>query len=77
MQELTQAGVALGSTQRERVFRRFYQLDASRSTPGSGLGLSLVAAVAKLHDTKVSLEDNNPGLRVSIAFAQHKTADRI
>jgi signal transduction histidine kinase len=53
---------------RERVLGRFVRLDASRSTPGSGLGLSLVAAVAKLHGAALSLEDNAPGLRVSLAF---------
>ena len=53
---------------REQVFRRFYRLDASRSTPGSGLGLSLVAAVAKLHDATISLEDNAPGVRVVVVF---------
>jgi signal transduction histidine kinase len=50
------------------VFRRFHRLDASRSTPGSGLGLSLVAAVAKLHDLEVCLEDNHPGLRVVLRW---------
>ena len=39
-----------------------------RSTPGSGLGLSLVDAVAKLHDAKLTLADNQPGLRVTLAF---------
>jgi signal transduction histidine kinase len=43
-------------------------LDASRSTPGSGLGLSLIAAIAKLHDASISLEDNEPGVRVRILF---------
>jgi signal transduction histidine kinase len=53
---------------REKVFERFFRLDASRTTPGSGLGLSLVAAVAKLHDIKVLLKDNRPGLRVILVF---------
>jgi signal transduction histidine kinase len=50
------------------VLERFYRLDRSRSTPGSGLGLSLVAAVAKLHGARISLEDNEPGLRVTLEF---------
>lgn len=54
---------------RDKVFQRFYRLDSSRSVPGSGLGLSLVAAVAMLHGLKVNLDDNDPGLRVSISFA--------
>jgi signal transduction histidine kinase len=66
---VSDTGPGIPPEERERVFRRFYQLDESRSTPGSGLGLSLVAAVAKLHNTTVLLEDNNPGLRVSVTFA--------
>ncbi len=61
-------GPGIPASQRERVLDRFYRLDASRTTPGSGLGLSLVAAVAKLHDAKLTLEDNRPGLRVSVTF---------
>ncbi len=61
-------GPGIPSGERERVFHRFYRLDASRSTPGSGLHLSFVAAVTKLHDATVSLEDNKRGLRVVIAF---------
>ena len=52
----------------EKVFQRFYRTDASRSTPGSGLGLSLVRAVADLHDARIELADNAPGLRVTIVF---------
>lgn len=59
---------------RDRVLGRFVRLDASRSTPGSGLGLSLVAAVAKLHGAALSLEDNTPGLRVTIAFPAREEA---
>lgn len=51
-----------------KVLDRFFRLDASRSTPGSGLGLSLVAAVAQLHDAKLLLDDNHPGLRVTLIF---------
>lgn len=65
---LSDDGPGIPPDEREHVFRRFYRLDASRSTPGSGLGLSFVAAVAKLHDATISLEDNEPGLRVVIAF---------
>jgi signal transduction histidine kinase len=51
-----------------KVFRRFYRLESSRTTPGSGLGLALVAAVADLHGARVSLGENRPGLRVTILF---------
>jgi signal transduction histidine kinase len=44
--------------------QRFYRGDASRGTPGVGLGLSLVQAVAKLHGSALELRDNGPGLRV-------------
>ncbi len=48
----------------DTVFRRFYRADNSRSTPGSGLGLSLVQAVVQLHGARIELKDNHPGLRV-------------
>jgi len=53
---------------RRRVFERFWRADDSRSTRGSGLGLSLVAAVAALHEADVELQDNQPGLRISLGF---------
>jgi signal transduction histidine kinase len=52
----------------EHVFKRFYRLERSRSTPGNGLGLSLVAAVARLHGAHVALSDNGPGLKVELQF---------
>ena len=51
-----------------RVFKRFYRLERSRSMPGNGLGLSLVAAVARLHGAGIKLIDNAPGLRVDLLF---------
>ena len=53
---------------RQAVLQRFYRLDGSRSTPGSGLGLSLVSAVSSLHDATLALEDNDPGLRCVLVF---------
>ncbi|MEE8633386.1 MAG: ATP-binding protein, partial [Methyloceanibacter sp.] len=47
---------------------RFVRLEASRSEPGSGLGLSLVVAVARLHGGRLRLEDNEPGLRVVLSL---------
>lgn len=47
---------------------RFYRLEGSRGTPGNGLGLSLVAAVARLHGARVELFDNAPGLRVELSI---------
>lgn len=53
---------------RARVLGRFVRLDSSRSKAGSGLGLSLVSAVAKLHGAELVLADNAPGLRVTLFF---------
>lgn len=53
---------------RRKVFQRFYRLETSRTTPGSGLGLSLVAAIAALHDVTVALDDNRPGLQAALRF---------
>ena len=52
----------------EHVFKRFYRLERSRSMPGNGLGLSLVAAVARLHGARIALSDNKPGLKVELQF---------
>ena len=50
------------------VFQRFFRLEASRTTEGSGLGLSLVEAIAELHGIGLELCDNMPGLKISLAF---------
>lgn len=61
-------GPGIPSRAREKVFDRFTRLDYSRSTPGNGLGLSLVRAVMKLHQGTIRLDDNHPGLRVILEF---------
>ena len=61
-------GPGIPPEEREKVFRRFYRREASRTTPGSGLGLALVAAIANLHNAKISLSDNGPGLVVQLRF---------
>ena len=53
---------------RAKVLERFFRVDPSRTTPGSGLGLSLVAAVAGLHEAPLRLDDNHPGLKVTLSF---------
>ena len=53
---------------REKVMQRLYRLESSRTTEGTGLGLSLVKAIADLHCGKVELTDNEPGLTVTISF---------
>jgi signal transduction histidine kinase len=61
-------GRGIPAEARDRVFDRFVRLEASRTTPGNGLGLSLVAAIAKLHNIQITLEDAGPGLRVVLTF---------
>ncbi len=61
-------GPGIPEHEHENVFRRLYRLERERSTPGSGLGLSLVSAIAELHGATVELSDNGPGLRVEVSF---------
>jgi hypothetical protein len=63
-------GPGIAETERAKVIERFYRGDASRGTPGVGLGLSLVQAVAKLHGSVLEFSDRNPGLRAAFALAQ-------
>ena len=56
-------GPGIPDTEKPKVTQRFYRGDTSRGTPGVGLGLSLVQAVAKLHGGTLELTDNHPGLR--------------
>jgi signal transduction histidine kinase len=51
-----------------KVFRRLYRLERSRTSPGSGLGLALVAAIAHMHAARIALADNRPGLRVTVVL---------
>ena len=68
--ELTVAdtGPGIPIEQRARVIERFVRLETSRNSPGTGLGLSLVAAVARLHGARLRLDDNHPGLKATILF---------
>ena len=61
-------GPGIAASDRERALARFVRLEGSRSRPGSGLGLSLAAAVARMHGGAVELEDNKPGLRVRVTL---------
>jgi signal transduction histidine kinase len=60
-------GPGIAPEDRDRAMRRFVRLEASRTKPGTGLGLSLVAAVARLHGGDLRLEDNQPGLRAVLS----------
>lgn len=63
-------GPGIPDADRARVFERFVRLESSRNSPGSGLGLSLVAAVVRLHDARIELTDNAPGLKAALIFAR-------
>ncbi len=66
---VTDNGPGIPASERDHVFKRFYRLEASRTTPSSGLGLSIVSAIAKLHGTSVVLSDAAPGLEARVSFA--------
>jgi signal transduction histidine kinase len=61
-------GPGIADAEKPKVVERFYRGDASRNTPGVGLGLSLVEAIAKLHGGALELSDNHPGLRVQMTI---------
>ena len=62
-------GPGIPAGEHEHVFKRFYRLEHSRYTPGNGLGLSLVAAVARLHGARIEMLDNGPGLKLKLWFS--------
>ena len=70
-------GPGIDLADRARVLERFVRLEGSRSRPGSGLGLSLAAAVARMHGGTVELEDNQPGLRVRVALPAEEEPPRL
>jgi signal transduction histidine kinase len=65
---VTDHGPGIPASERQHVFKRFYRLEGSRGAPGNGLGLSLVAAVARLHGARVEMIDNLPGLKIQLLF---------
>ena len=66
------AGTGIADAEKDHVFRHFYRGDASRSTAGNGLGLSLVRAIAEHHGARITLEDREPGLRVRVLFQPYQ-----
>ena len=73
---MTDNGPGIPAHERERVFERFVRLENERNSPGNGLGLSLVKAVARLHAATLELEDAEPGLRVVLTFSRRRAAER-
>lgn len=65
---VTDDGEGIPDDQYEEVIKRFVRLDAARSTPGNGLGLSLVSAIIDLHNGKFTLQNQHPGLMATLLF---------
>ena len=61
-------GPGVPEGERDRIFRRFYRLEHSRTTPGHGLGLALVGAIAELHEALITVTDSDPGLMIAVCF---------
>jgi signal transduction histidine kinase len=69
-------GPGIPAEESQHVFKRFYRLERSRRMPGNGLGLSLVAAVARLHGARIEMVENAPGLTVRLQFSPPAEAAR-
>ena len=63
-------GPGIPEADREKIFRRLYRVEASRTTPGTGLGLSMVKAISDLHCGNIEVRDNEPGVRFDLRFKQ-------
>ncbi len=74
--EVSDQGIGMAPADRLRASERFFRAESARSTPGSGLGLSLVQAVAHLHGGTLLLEDGEPGLRVVLSLALGRPPER-
>ena len=62
-------GAGVAPDELKSIFQRFYRAEAARASTGTGLGLSLVAAIADLHGLECAASDNRPGLRVTLTTA--------
>ena len=70
-------GPGIPADECQHVLKRFYRLEQSRRTPGNGLGLSLVDAVARLHGARVEMRDNDPGLHLQLCFPTPATPSDV
>jgi signal transduction histidine kinase len=73
MLSVADRGPGIPRDERALVVQRLYRLEHSRNTPGNGLGLSLVAAVAGLHGARLEMTDNGPGLKIAMHFPNAET----
>ncbi|MDX1974622.1 MAG: HAMP domain-containing sensor histidine kinase [Rickettsiales bacterium] len=69
---IADSGLGIAEVYRNKVFEKFFRLEQSRHTKGNGLGLSMVAAIARIHNITIALDDNNPGLKVRLSFLASK-----
>ena len=67
-------GPGVPAEEHERLFRRLYRREASRTQPGYGLGLALASAIAELHGARIRILDEGPGMTVEIAFTLARDA---
>jgi len=74
--DVADRGPGIAAQDRARVLERFVRLEGSRSRPGSGLGLSLASAVARLHHGVLRLDDHEPGLRVTMELPVGESVKR-
>lgn len=65
-------GPGIPAAEREKVFRRLYRLNKSRNSPGNGLGLSMVKAIADLHGMSIEIQDNHPGAKFVLTWRSSK-----
>jgi len=77
--EVGDSGIGIPDSEKEQVFQRFYRVAKSRSLPGNGLGLSLVSAVAEIHQGTIRLSDHfegaeSPGLKVTISMPAYSAS---
>jgi len=75
--DVTDNGPGISDEEKPKVSDRFYRGDASRGTPGVGLGLTLVASVAKVHGGALELTDNHPGLKARMVLKAEREAHRL
>ncbi|MBS0220906.1 MAG: HAMP domain-containing protein [Proteobacteria bacterium] len=74
---ISDTGDGIPAPMRPHVFTRFFRLEKSRTTPGNGLGLSLVAAIAALHHSTIDLSDNKPGLCALVRLKRIAMSDAV
>ncbi|MEQ1491498.1 MAG: ATP-binding protein, partial [Terricaulis sp.] len=73
--EVEDNGIGMRAEDRARAVEAFVRLDPSRSAPGVGLGLSIVAAIARLHRAEFLLEDGSPGLRAALVWPKQDVGE--